>query len=77
MANGAMYPQGWSYRVFHQGNRRQDEDRRTLQAPLLRVAVQPATSAGPPEGPAVPGGAQQGPAVTARAEDLAVVVSDV
>ena len=77
MANGAMYPRGWSYRVFHPGNRRQEEDRRTLQAPLLRVAVQPATSAGPPEGPAVPAGDPQGPAVAARPKGLAVDVSEV
>ena len=49
MANGAMYPRGWSYRVFHQGYRRQEQ---AVEAPLYREAFQPAVQAGPPEGPA-------------------------
>ena len=52
MTNGTMYPRGWSFRVFHQGHRRQEQ---AVVAPLYREAVQPAVTAGLPEGPAVTG----------------------
>ena len=65
MANCSMYPRGWSYRVFHQGSRRQEEDRRTPQAPLLRVAAQPATMAGPSQGLVVAAKPQEGTTGTA------------
>ena len=50
MANGAMYPQCWTFRAFHQVHCRQNQ---AVEAPLFREAVQPAVTAGPPEGPAL------------------------